>query len=476
MSFFKPWNWFSSEERKNKLEEQKLQIEHQKLKNRELELRIQALELSTSKPMSVVKETPAPVVAIKKEKIYASLRMTDDTVIVVLKDGRTFSKEVNEEQLFFDIKNANTVEEIIFLMTSDDLIEMIEEDQGDTIVKDTEEEKAIVKENKHLLQDHPDFVVEGDEIFLVGVKLPMPKAITASFMEMVEKMSLYPDNEEYKEDYESLKMFWYWTALNPIESSRNDLINFVRRHDVNITKNGLLEMYRKVVKVKGKTSNEAEVDFISKSYLQVKKWKKSPANYDVWFEDGGQLFLKKAGLQEDGIHSKLGNLAELYSNLSNVEGNVYTDSHTRTKVIKVGHVYQEDEDKIDLNNKIECSGGLHVGNKQFCYSGFGDVGVLALVNPSKVRSVPVSDTNKMRVSEMFIASIMEKEDYDNLIDEKVVADYSDVYFNQTLDELKEMVKDKNFEGLKSKNYTTPLKEVDISEVVNVLSEKSVQVS
>jgi hypothetical protein len=474
MSFFKPWTWFSSEERKNKLEEQKLQIEHQKLKNRELELRIQALELSTSKPMSVVKETPAPVVAIKKEKIYASLRMTDDTVIVVLKDGRTFSKEVNEEQLFFDIKNANTVEEIISLMTSDELLKVIEEEQGDTIVKDTEEEKAIVKENKHLLQDHPDFVVEGDEIFLVGVKLPMPKAITASFMEMVEKMSLYPDNEEYKEDYESLKMFWYWTALNPIESSRNDLINFVRRHDVNITKNGLLEMYRKVVKVKGKTSNEAEVDFISKSYLQVKKWKKSPANFNVWYSHKEYKIEKVDKKLEDKVC--IGNLAELYSNLSNVEGNVYTDSHTHTKVIKVGHVYQEDEDKIDLNNKIECSGGLHVGNKQFCYSGFGDVGVLALVNPSKVRSVPVSDTNKMRVSEMFIASIMEKEDYDNLIDEKVVADYSDVYFNQTLGELKEMVKDKNFDSLKSKNYITPLKEVDISEVVNVLSEKSVQVS
>ena len=475
MSFFKPWTWFSSEERKNKIEEQRLLIKQQELKNKELELRIRALELShnPSNVLTVVKE-PATVVATKKEKIYASLRMTDDTVIVVLKDGKTFSKETDSEQLFFDVKNAETVEDIISLMTSDDLVEMIKEEEERELVKETKEEQSIVKENKHLLSDHPDFTVTKEGIFLKDVNLVMPTPIVATFMEVVEKISLYPDNEQYKENFESLKMFWYWTALNPIASSRTDLINFVRQHDVNITKNGLLEMYRRIVKVEGKTANQEEVDFTSKSYLQIKKWKKSPANFNVWFGDK-EYKIEKADKKVEG-KKYVGNLAEMYANLSNLEGNVYTDAHTRNKVIKVGHVYQEDESNIDLNNRVDCSRGLHVGNKRFAYEGFGNVGVLALVNPSKVRSVPISDTNKMRVSEMFIAAIMEKQDYDKMIDEKVVADFSDVYFSQSLEELKEVVKTKTFEKIKSKNHITPLNEVDISQVAEILANRNVQVN
>ena len=43
------------------------------------------------------------------------------------------------------------------------------------------------------------------------------------------------------------------------------------------------------------------------------------------------------------------------------------------------------------------------------FDSFGDTGVIALVNPMFVRSVPVSDANKMRVSEMFLTKIADKE-------------------------------------------------------------------
>ena len=262
-------------------------------------------------------------------------------------------------------------------------------------------------------------------------------------------------------------MFTFWLLLNPIESSRNDCLDFVKKNDIQLTTNGLLVCYRKVVSSGSK--NKELIKFISESYFKIKKWKKSPKQYEV-FDDNG--FVITQGDKRHDYNNHKGNLAELYQNLHTLKENTYTDNHTKTKIIKVGSIYKEDEDKIDLDNTRDCSSGLHVGSKQFMFDSFGDTGVIALVNPMFVRSVPVSDANKMRVSEMFLATIADKKQFDNLNE---LIDFSTEYCSSTLEDLQIELSNKVFEKLSCQDNLpiTSLKE--IIDITKVLSARIVKV-
>ena len=75
------------------------------------------------------------------------------------------------------------------------------------------------------------------------------------------------------------------------------------------------------------------------------------------------------------------------------------------------------------------------------FNGFGDTGVMCLVNPMFVRSVPTSECNKMRVSEMFIVGTMDLGDYESHVDSGDLNDYSDQYFKESVAELEEQLKE-----------------------------------
>lgn len=105
------------------------------------------------------------------------------------------------------------------------------------------------------------------------------------------------------------------------------------------------------------------------------------------------------------------------------------------------------------------------------FSGFGDTGVLALVNPSKVRSVPYYEGNKMRVSEMFIAAVVDIEEYKNSVSDSDIADYSQDYFNQSVEELEEIVKSKKFDTLTCQEQLPAVSMLNIEEIKNSLKKK-----
>lgn len=106
------------------------------------------------------------------------------------------------------------------------------------------------------------------------------------------------------------------------------------------------------------------------------------------------------------------------------------------------------------------------------FDSFGDTGVIALVNPMFVRSVPVADAHKMRVSEMFLATIADKEQFDNLNE---LIDFSTEYCSNTLEDLQMELSNKVFEKLSCQDNLpiTSLKE--IIDITKVLSERIVKV-
>jgi hypothetical protein len=405
----------------------------------------------------------------KVEKIISKILYNTNTknIDIILSNGNVLSGIV-EKDIYEEITNCN--DELMIL----DLISPTKEEiKGSDF--DLEVEKTITP-LINILSSNSNFEIEGDKVYLKGIKsIAIPSSIVGEFIRLHSEINYYKYQSLYStpvKEFDALLMFTFWLLLNPIESSRNDCLDFVKKNDIQLTTNGLLVCYRKVVS-KGSTNKEL-IKFISENYFKKKKQKKSTKNYSIYSRLGDLVICKNNKLPEENnpYWENIGNLHELYQNLHTLKENTYTDNHTRTKTIKIGSIYKEDEDKIDLDNTIECSSGLHIGGKQFLFDSFGDTGVIALINPMFVRSVPVADAHKMRVSEMFISAIVDKEEFDNLNE---LIDFSQEYCSNTLEDLQMELSNKVFEKLSCQDNLpiTSLKE--IIDITKILSERIVKV-
>jgi proline dehydrogenase len=72
-------------------------------------------------------------------------------------------------------------------------------------------------------------------------------------------------------------MFTLKLLLNPVEEARQDALSYINQYAVKLTSNGNMIMFRRIVSVAD--TNKELVEFISKQYVKVKSWKKSPQNY-----------------------------------------------------------------------------------------------------------------------------------------------------------------------------------------------------
>lgn len=415
----------------------------------------------------------------KVEKIISKILYNVNTknIDVILSDGNVLSGAV-EKDVYEKIRNCN--DELMIL----DLISPVKVEQENGSDFDIEVEKTITP-LINILSSNSNFEIENNKVYLKGIKsIAIPSSIIGEFIRLQSELDYYKINQldtyslfnenldKLKKEFDALLMFTFWLLLNPIESSRKDCLDFVKKNDIQLTSNGLLICYRKVVS-KG-SKNKELIKFISENYFKKKKQKKSPKNYSIYSKLGDFMLCKNNKLpKEDNPYwENIGNLHELYQNLHTLKENTYTDNHTKTKTIKIGSIYKEDEDKIDLDNTVSCSSGLHIGSKQFMFDSFGDTGVIALVNPMFVRSVPVLDAHKMRVSEMFLATIADKEEFDNLNE---LIDFSQEYCSSTLEDLHKDLSNKSFEKLTCQDNLpiTSLKE--IIDITKVLSERIVKV-
>lgn len=400
-------------------------------------------------------------------KPYKKLIYSGKTINVIFRDGTSFSTNDVEMDTFVKVRESKTEEEILTLLSPKKEVEI----KNNNI--DTKEERQLVNSNNEILKNHGDFIIKDDNTYLSGVGLALPSMVTQSFIEILERFDSEKDSEkkeEFLEQYNALKMFWLKLALNSLPQSREDLLVFVKKNDVRITKNGNLVLYRRIVSKEN--TNNALAEFVSLNYVKQKRQKKAstnPKNYKVaQVAATGQYVLTPVAARRFTKGKIIGNLVELYKNLPEMEDNDYTSYHQHGKLtIKIGGIYSIPEEDINLDNGLCAAGGLHAAAVDYNYTGFGDIPVVVLVNPSKAITVPKDETGKLRTTEMFIACINDKP-HGKHFDDGALSVFDEEYHDYTLNELEEVVKNKNFDSISVKDNLPAVSMVDVNTIKDLL--------
>lgn len=356
----------------------------------------------------------------------------------------TYTKKMSREQFLklrqLSRENAITSEVIDEYFLD---IEVIKKKEAvkQKIVEQREEEERKVEESKKYnseLQDKID-VLESlnisyrDNAFYYGaLPISMPEYLVDKFYEY------HLDNDMV----DSLTNFWRLCALNPNPEARQDAFKYFTGNDnFAITPKGYIVSYRNV-NIYSSGYDKTLVKFVGESAAKVKKWKKSTKNYDVYELDGIYNLIdlkKKQTLPEGAI--RLGNLREM--NEDSNSQTVYTDAHTGTFRIKIGELVTMNRSRCDHNRNNDCSYGLHQGNKRFLSSGtFGKVGLMCLVNPMDIVSVPEYNSDKFRCCAYLPVSIVEY-DEDGKIVEVDAGIFENNFTRLSLEQIKSMLSTSN---------------------------------
>ena len=423
-------------------------------------------ETSTFPPQHIDKYLqPAP------SKAYKNILYADGHITVIFPNGDVVCKTVVDSILFQLVKTAKTQEEIEGL-----LVEKIYEPESDNEhdMCESEEERDLVKDNLGVLRCNPDFRIDGNQVFLKKVNLAIPASVIASFIEICEKLEeaeRVGDScwiKECKDNYIALKMFWLKLAVNTLPKSREDLILFIRKNDVKITRNGNLILYRRIVSKTG--ADTKMVAYVTNEYYRVKQQGEDPRNFAVG-RDGNDFYTVDLQCNKNlDAKTLLGNLQVLYLELPTLSSNTYTAYHDRKVEIKLGGIYRIPDSMINLDNTICAAGGLHAAAVDYNYSGFGDLPVVVLVNPSKAITVPINETGKLRTTEMFIACVNDKE-HGKHFDESALGVFDEEYHDLSLTELEEAAKTKSFEKLSILDTVPAVSLVDLNTIKQMLQKR-----
>lgn len=416
----------------------------------------------------------------KIEKIISKILYNTNTknIDVILKNGNTLSGIV-EKEVYAQIKECNDELVLVNLLSPP---KKIEEENGSDF--DIEVEK-IITPLINILSSNSNFEIENNKVYLKGIKsIAIPSSIVSEFIRLQSELDYYEINqldnlilfniplEKLKEEFNALLMFSYKLLLNPMENSRKDCLEYVKKYNIKLTNTGNMIMYRRIVSVDN--SNKDLIDFVSKQYLKIKSWKKSPKNYWVYEDTMNRLYCETTHTES----LLKGNLADLYNNLSELKENRYTDDYTRSYDIRIGEVYKIREADIDINKHGSCGGALHIADgKVFNYNGFGDTPVVTLTDPRHVYKMDSGSNGKIGVKQMFIMAITEQDENGNYIDidSQAVVNFDEIYHNQTIEELQNALQNKSFEPLSVGDTITNLTPKEVIDITKVLNERIVKV-
>lgn len=384
-----------------------------------------------SKIESLMEQEEAPKQV--NEKPYFSLKLVNDTLTVVLRDGSVLSKPAATEEDYYAISEAKSLHEVYAIIASHEVAA-----DAQRIKEEADKIKALQK-GIRILNVLPDFKVEGTTVYLTGTSRSLPQILVEEFVRVVYKVSNEPSQESLHaqlnqdDEYVALKNFFMWCCLNPRAEVAHELYRFLSENSFRITRQGFVVALRNVVTLHG---SPELVHFISNTYNKVKAvWKKNPAEYTVFLENGeyklvhdDKLFEEKFCQSsvcpecegEGGWHSdpweddgewedcevcggsgeveaynytetipvdhgqKIGNLVELYLDLPNREENRFTDDWTKTFDIRIGQVTSMPMEQCNWSTQDCAAAGLHFTADQIHYVGCGDQSVIVLINPMKV--------------------------------------------------------------------------------------------
>lgn len=434
-----------------------------------------------------------------KDNVNRTLNMkavlVNNKLTILLETGEVLSVDKADRDLYNKALDCTSEQELKYLLYPN-LKEEAEKKELEILKqkkeKELQEKKLEVEKQKNqkvleytkILVESGDFEVNDNDIYMKGIKVSLPKLLLNKFVELAEKV-LEPKGKEPKKvdlqvEYDSLKNFWRWCSLNPNPQSREDLFKFLERHDLAINKNGMFFAYRNVQSVsenkKGSTSKALKDNAqISALHLKVKGWKKSAVNYGVYLEEGEYkiIELKKtasAAFQEKNITLLPDNLDVMYKGLSSEEvGQCYTDAHTNKMDIRIGKEVTMPREECDSNNGNSCSAGLHIGTKNFGFSGSGngDTHILAVVNPINVVSIPRSDSDKMRVCAYLPVAVIPDNKQGKYLEDATVTNLADDYFIGGVNILQKLVDKNSPKEIDKKNLLKSYINEDVTKVETV---------
>ena len=367
------------------------------------------------------------------EKPFLNLRLVNDTLTVVLRDGSVLSKPAATEEDYHAISEAKSLHEIYAIIASKEVTADVE-----ALRAETARIKALQK-GIQLLAVLPDFRVEGTTVYLNGTSRSLPQLLVEKFIEVVDRVGNEPSQEDFNtqlnqdDDYVALKNFFMWCCLNPRAEVAHELYRFLAENSFRITRQGFVVALRNVVTLHG---SPELVHFISNAYNKVKAvWKKNPSEYTVFLENSEYKLVHDDKLFKEETHTsttcpdclgdggwydeeweddnnwfdcencdgsgeveeytytetwavnhgeKIGSLVDLYLDLPNRAENRFTDDWTKTFDIRIGQVTSMPKEDCNWSTQDCAAAGLHFTADQIHYVGCGDQSVIVLINPMKV--------------------------------------------------------------------------------------------
>ena len=451
-------------------------------------------------------ETPEFTDPLNLKRVpYLNIKMVNDVLTIVMKDGSILTKPNATAKDFVLAKDAMTEEDIYFIVASPEVVSE-KRDREAEVQKLRALHKGISQ-----LSGLSQFKVEGATVYLTGINRSLPQMLVEKFIEIVypyiNNVHLSQEEIEYcisdDDNFLAHKRFFMWCCLNPRAEVADSLYDFLSKNGMKITKQGFFVALRNIVVKHGSASL---VDFISNAYNKVKAvWKKSPDNYVVFLENGEYKLVHNDDLHKteivecddcggDGEYwdedennyvtcgscegegqyerevyvehgEKIGLLTELYLDLPNRHENRFTDNWTNTFDIRIGQVVSMPIDECNWSTQDCATAGLHFAGHTAPYVLCGDTTVFTLHNPMKVVGIgtekgrcyeylPFMTTNIQEADE-----IMNSRDFDFLqLDEN--------YAINELQSLEEKVK-MGF-ATEAKKYDFNLPHISAAEIRNIV--------
>jgi hypothetical protein len=441
------------------------------------------------------------------EKPYANIKLVNDTLTVVLKDGTIITKAPANGDDFRMARESKTEGQLFDLVSTQEA-----RDQRRKAEAEYEKAKAIQRGAEYLATLE-EFEMNHGSLYLKGISRSLPPMLVEEFLEVVGKHG-NTDNDEFQ----SLKRFFMWCCLNPRAEVADKLFNFLKKNAFGITKQGFFVALRNVVTLHGSTEL---VQFVSNAYNKVKAvWKKNPADYFVFLQNGEYKMVHKDAMFKDELAScsycdgsgtipaddygdgyedsdecpecdgkgeyvdtirvdhgeEIGNLTDLYLDLPNRAENRFTDAYTKTFDIRIGKPVSMPMEKCRWNTDDCGAEGLHFTSDEIHYVGCGDTSVLVLINPMKVVGIGESKGRCyeylpiMTVPTEEATEILHDLDFDTL-------ELDESYAVRELDNLAEKAKEGFTEERKKYDFNLPaLSAVEVYTIVKSLDEIKQEIS
>ena len=412
------------------------------------------VEFRVEKAVEELSQEETQLLEPKTEKLYDLIKLINNNLTVVLKNGEILSKPGATKEDYNEVLEAQSLIEIYYVMSSPEILQF-QESKEKEIAK-----MEAISNGISILKNHEDFVFENNCVYMKNIKRSIPQMLVEHFAEVISVGN--------HEAYDALKKFWLKCCLNPNAQSAEDLYAFLQHHKFSIDNHGNFYAYRRVVSKD--VANKELVEFVSNVYTKIKAvWKKSPKNFSIYAKNNSEYFFMPVSPTWDPTQDSayVGNLEELYLNLPNMQNKSYTSAHTGLEDYRVGEVISMPRDNGDDNNKISCSKGFHAASKAYDYSGFGDTPILVIINPMDVLAVPKGEFGKLRTCRWFFATTLPQSEEFILDDASFdVSELGDIFEEKCSIDLENHVKNSFAEEVK--RHTFVLSSVSSEEIKNIV--------